>query len=583
MNVDFEDIYKQKNVQTAVGGGGTLMLKDYRCYSLLQHFMWPEGKAARMTDLRGEGSFQWDYIVLCEDPYVMANFPGLFAEAVKLIQDEVAQSASPAQIVLLAQWPENSSGFSAADFNEIVYRVGDSAGLTVVPAGKAWASYTGQDSDTAHPTPRGEYLAVAAIYSQLFDRNSDTTDALAVTLVSNDTSEATVLSGNIPAGQASADFAITAVDDALADGTQTVTITASASGHSNGNDTLDVTGDEAPVTYTVSYDGNGQTSGAAPSDQTKTAGLDLTLAMNSGNLAKTGFTFAGWNTASDGTGTDYPVGATYSNDKNLNLFIKWNPLSSSGVITPVSASSSSTVGSPRTIDKVIDGSGLTEISDPSTGLDDSHAYDTSAYWLSASDAVTVGETLTFDLGGTTMWIKSTTGPTSAGATEISERSISLSRPMEAAASVFLSQPHRSTCRTGLSGAAIVILPLRGRQRSTPCQESPISASLIYKTTATTSISHFTKFDSARRQEAAAPLPPGFPATRSAARPPSPTTSTRTVCLMASKVTSAPIRANPTPACFPVQSIQVKPPSPSPTRSTTVPPATSAPPTVGQRI
>ena len=80
-------------------------------------------------------------------------------------------------------------------------------------------------------------------------RNSDTTNALAVTLVSNDNGEATVTSGDIPAGQTSADFAITAVDDGLIDGTQTVTITASATGHVDGADTLDVTDDEVPENY----------------------------------------------------------------------------------------------------------------------------------------------------------------------------------------------------------------------------------------------------------------------------------------------------------------------------------------------
>ncbi len=79
-------------------------------------------------------------------------------------------------------------------------------------------------------------------------------------------------------------------------------------------------------TYTVTYDGNGATTGSAPAAQTKTQGIDLTLATNSGNLAKTGFTFAGWNTAIDGTGTTYTVGATYSTDAALVLYAKWTAL-----------------------------------------------------------------------------------------------------------------------------------------------------------------------------------------------------------------------------------------------------------------
>ena len=172
VNVEFEDIYKSKFLNTPIGGSGTLWSMEFHCYSLVQHFMWPEDKDARLANLRGEGDYVWDYIILCGDPYVMANFPGVYAEGVKMIHHEISQSANPAQLILLAQWPENNSGFSANDFNEIVHRVGDSAGVTVVPAGKAWDTYTSQDSSSSHPTPKGEYLAAASIYSMLYDRSA---------------------------------------------------------------------------------------------------------------------------------------------------------------------------------------------------------------------------------------------------------------------------------------------------------------------------------------------------------------------------------------------------------------------------
>ncbi len=66
--------------------------------------------------------------------------------------------------------------------------------------------------------------------------NTDLDAAVVITLVSNDVSEATVpASVTIPAGSASATFPITAVDDALLDGTQAVQITASAVGYVNGS------------------------------------------------------------------------------------------------------------------------------------------------------------------------------------------------------------------------------------------------------------------------------------------------------------------------------------------------------------
>ena len=75
--------------------------------------------------------------------------------------------------------------------------------------------------------------------------------------------------------------------------------------------------------YTVSYDSNGETSGNAPSNQTKVEGDTLTLSTNSGNLVKTGYTFDGWNTAVDGSGTNYAAGSDYTVNSALTLYAKW--------------------------------------------------------------------------------------------------------------------------------------------------------------------------------------------------------------------------------------------------------------------
>ncbi|TVQ41632.1 MAG: hypothetical protein EA384_00035, partial [Spirochaetaceae bacterium] len=79
----------------------------------------------------------------------------------------------------------------------------------------------------------------------------------------------------------------------------------------------------AADTYTVNYDANNATSGTAPEVQTKTHGVDLILATNAGNLARTGYSFAGWNTAADGSGTGYAEGASYTVDSYLTLYAKW--------------------------------------------------------------------------------------------------------------------------------------------------------------------------------------------------------------------------------------------------------------------
>ena len=72
-----------------------------------------------------------------------------------------------------------------------------------------------------------------------------TSGALTVTLTSSDTTEATVpATQTIPDGSASAAFLVTAVDDALVDGPQTVTITASAAGAVSGSDSVEVLDNE---------------------------------------------------------------------------------------------------------------------------------------------------------------------------------------------------------------------------------------------------------------------------------------------------------------------------------------------------
>jgi uncharacterized repeat protein (TIGR02543 family) len=78
--------------------------------------------------------------------------------------------------------------------------------------------------------------------------------------------------------------------------------------------------------YTVQYDGNGATGGTIPAPQyfgTYTGITSITISGNTGSLTKTGFTFSGWNTAADGTGTNYAAGATYGGGASLTLYAKW--------------------------------------------------------------------------------------------------------------------------------------------------------------------------------------------------------------------------------------------------------------------
>jgi len=79
--------------------------------------------------------------------------------------------------------------------------------------------------------------------------------------------------------------------------------------------------------YTVEYYGNGNTGGTPPGPQYMdpyiSGTTSVALRTNSGSLAKTGFTFSGWNTAADGSGSNYAVSATYNTAANLRLYAKW--------------------------------------------------------------------------------------------------------------------------------------------------------------------------------------------------------------------------------------------------------------------
>ncbi|KMQ49659.1 cell wall/surface protein [Chitinispirillum alkaliphilum] len=76
-------------------------------------------------------------------------------------------------------------------------------------------------------------------------------------------------------------------------------------------------------TYTITYNGNANTAGTVPDAQTKNHGFSQTIASNTGNLQRTGYTFVGWNTAADGEGINIAEGTAYTTDADLVLYAKW--------------------------------------------------------------------------------------------------------------------------------------------------------------------------------------------------------------------------------------------------------------------
>ena len=82
-----------------------------------------------------------------------------------------------------------------------------------------------------------------------------------------------------------------------------------------------------PTTYTVTYNGNTNTSGNAPTDSSSpyTSGSTVTVLGNSGSpvLAKSDYEFAGWNTASNGSGISYSQGNIFTINANTILYAQW--------------------------------------------------------------------------------------------------------------------------------------------------------------------------------------------------------------------------------------------------------------------
>lgn len=99
----------------------------------------------------------------------------------------------------------------------------------------------------------------------------------------------------------------------------------------NGNRTayaMKASSTSSEATYSLSYDGNGSDGGSAPTDAHAYAlGMSANVQGNSGLLYRVGYTFAGWNTQSDGQGDTYLPGTSIAFDAagNLVLYAKWEP------------------------------------------------------------------------------------------------------------------------------------------------------------------------------------------------------------------------------------------------------------------
>jgi hypothetical protein len=170
VNVTFEDRYR---FETKTWKSVTYTAWLY-AYNLASWYHWPypdnADRNVRWPNLRSEGT-KWDYVVLIEDSYTVERIPGMYAQGVAMIGQEVARGTNGTQTVLLMTWPGSNSQSSMNHYKEVNYRIGRSAGYPVAPAGLAFQAATGlsKASGSTHPDNRGAYIAAATLYSRLFN------------------------------------------------------------------------------------------------------------------------------------------------------------------------------------------------------------------------------------------------------------------------------------------------------------------------------------------------------------------------------------------------------------------------------
>lgn len=157
-------------------------------------------------------------------------------------------------------------------------------------------------------------------------------------------------------------------------------------------------------TWNVLYDGNGNTSDSVPSDgNSYIQGATVTVLGNVNNLVKDGYSFAGWNTTADGSGTSYAVGSTFAmGTSTVKLYAQWSLIP---VFSVVYNGNENTSGSaPIDSNKYVTNATVTVLGNTNT-LKKS-AYDF-AGWNTAANgtgtAYSVGSTFTMGTSNVTLY------------------------------------------------------------------------------------------------------------------------------------------------------------------------------------
>ena len=224
-------------------------------------------------------------------------------------------------------WAEEET---IASFSASVYNGGTTNEWTVTNADYATANsgyYKLISNDASIVTPNINWSDYKDITITISARKYGGPDATQGKIsVSQGTTELASYSPSGTSIAASSALAITP-----ADGTITISCPGASSSKGCGVQSIVIKGTKSsgggdtPTTWTVTYDGNGASSGTVPVDNTEYNAQNNTVTVlgNTGSLAKEHYTFNNWNTADDGSGTGYVAGNTFTISGNTTLYAQW--------------------------------------------------------------------------------------------------------------------------------------------------------------------------------------------------------------------------------------------------------------------
>jgi Listeria-Bacteroides repeat domain (List_Bact_rpt). len=156
-------------------------------------------------------------------------------------------------------------------------------------------------------------------------------------------------------------------------------------------------------TYKVTYNGNGATSGDVPVDSAAyVQNTVATVLGNTGNLVEDGFVFAGWNTASDGSGTTYYQESSLNVSANVTLYALWTDKTTYTVSYRYDGVCTGTV--PVDTVHYLDGAKTIVLKNSGNLQKDGYAFNG---WNTASDGTgtsyAAGDTITIDSSDVTLY------------------------------------------------------------------------------------------------------------------------------------------------------------------------------------